>query len=206
MIGTARAASLAGCHTCGLVSKAPAAGAHARCARCDAPLHVRKPESLARTTAFLIAAAILYVPANTLPIMTLHKLGRGTPNTILSGVEHLIAANLWSLAALIFFASIAVPVLKMVGIGYLAWSTHRGSRRRARERTRLYRIVESVGRWSMIDVFVISILVALVELGELATIETGPAAAAFCGVVVLTMFAATSFDPRLMWDATEKPT
>ncbi len=199
--GTAAAAGLLSCHSCGLLSRARPE--RARCPRCAAALHLRKPDSLARTTALLLASCILYVPANALPIMTLHKLGAGTPNTILSGVEHLIEAGLWSLAAIVFFASIAVPVLKILGIGYLAWSVRRGSRWRPRDRTRLYRVVESIGRWSMIDVFVISILVALVELGELATIETGPAATAFCGVVVLTMFAAASFDPRLVWDAME---
>lgn len=175
-----------------------------QCGRCGTVLHPRTPRSLERTLAFLIAAVIAYVPANVYPIMTLRKLGEGEPATILGGVLHLAHAGMWSLAAVVFIASVLVPVLKLFGIGYLVATTRRTTPARAGERTRLFLIVEAVGRWSMVDVFVISILVGLVQLGALATIESGPAATAFCFVVVLTMLSALSFDPRLIWDAAER--
>ena len=174
-----------------------------RCGRCGSVIHARYPRSLERSLAFLIAAVIAYIPANVYPIMTLRKLGEGEPATILGGIFHLAHAGMWSLAAIVFVASVLVPVLKLVGIAYLVATARRATPAQARERTRLYRMVEAVGRWSMVDVFVISILVALVQLGALATIESGPAATAFCVVVVLTMLSAMSFDPRLIWDATE---
>ena len=175
-----------------------------RCGRCGARLHARRPRSLERTLAYLVAAVIAYIPANLYPIMTLRKLGEGEPATILGGVAHLAHAGMWSLAAIVFIASVLVPVLKLVGLAYLVATARRATVSQAFDRTRLYRIVEAVGRWSMVDVFVISILVALVQLGAIATIESGPAATAFCVVVVLTMLSAMSFDPRLLWDAAEK--
>ena len=159
---------------------------------------------MARAWALTLAAFILYIPANTLPIMTVVSMGHGEPDTILSGVRVLIAGGLWPLALLVFFASIVVPVLKLVALTYLLVSVRRKSRWRPRDRTVLYRITEAVGRWSMIDVFMISILVALVKLGAIATIEPGAGALAFAAVVVVTMFAAMSFDPRLIWDDMEK--
>jgi paraquat-inducible protein A len=195
-------ASLVGCHACDQVCRLPA-GAHARCPRCGAPLHRRKRRSLARTWALLIAACILYVPANLLPVMTVTSFGKGEPDTILSGVKVLIAAGMWPVALLVFFASITVPVLKIVALVFLLISVQRRSRWRPRDRTVLYRVVESVGRWSMVDIFMISILVALVNLGAIATIMPGPGAIAFAAVVILTMIAAMSFDPRLIWDSQE---
>lgn len=193
------------CHACGQLG--PMTGLDAdhdtACQRCGATLHHRKPDSLDRTWALLIAAVILYIPANLLPIMTVTSLGKGHPDTILSGVKTLIAAGMWPVALLVFFASITVPVLKMAGLVYLLVSTRRGSLKRRRDRTVMYRLIEAVGRWSMVDVFMISILVALVSLGGLATIEPGLGAAAFAAVVVLTMLASLAFDPRLIWDATE---
>jgi paraquat-inducible protein A len=189
-----------GCHTCGLVSRPPDAG-HAHCPRCGSSLHVRKPNSLARTWALSIAALVLYLPANIYPVLTFVQFGAGQPSTILGGVEELLDGGMWPLAALVFFASIAVPMLKLLGLGILLISTHRRATTRLRDRTVLYRIVEQVGRWSMIDVFMISILVALVQFGALVSINPGVGAIAFAGVVILTMFAAESFDPRLMWDA-----
>ncbi len=171
------------------------------CPRCGSTLHRRKPNSLARTAALVITAAILYVPANIYPVMTFSSLGSGEPSTILGGVEELIAANMWPLAAIVFTASIFVPMLKLISMSYLLISTYRGSRSRLRERTRIYRLNEFVGRWSMVDVFVISLLVALVQLGSIASIVPGMGIVAFAGVVILTMLAALSFDPRLMWDA-----
>jgi paraquat-inducible protein A len=188
------------CHTCGFVANIEP-GRHADCPRCGASLHRRKPDSLARTWALVATAIILYIPANVFPVMTVISLGRGAPDTILSGVVELADAGMWPLAALVFFASILVPVLKLIGLIVLLTTTQRGMVGRLHQRTVLYRIVEAVGRWSMIDIFMISILVALVQLGEIATIEPGIGAVAFAGVVIITMIAAMNFDPRLMWDA-----
>jgi paraquat-inducible protein A len=171
------------------------------CPRCGAALHRRKPHSLSRTCALVLAAAILYLPANLLPVLTFVRLGRGEPSTIIEGVRQLAAAQMWPLALLVFFASITVPVLKILGLTLMLVTTWRGSAWRLVERTRLYRIVDFIGRWSMIDVFMISILTALVRLGLLASVYPGPGVLAFCAVVLLTMVAAACFDPRLMWDA-----
>ncbi len=190
-----------GCDTCGQVSRG-----EATCPRCGAALRRRKPDSLSRTWALVAASVLLYLPANTLPVLTYIRLGRGEPSTILGGVRQLIEARMWPLAALVFFASITVPVLKVASLTLMLVATHRRSRWRLRERTRLYRIVDFVGRWSMIDVFMISILTALVRLGLIATVYPGTGVLAFCAVVVLTMLAAACFDPRLMWDAASQPT
>jgi paraquat-inducible protein A len=197
---------LVGCHACDLVSRVSAGpdGAHASCPRCGTSLHPRKPNSLSRTSALVLTAAILYVPANVYPVMTVVSFGKGSPDTILSGIKEFIHAGMWPLALLVFFASITVPVLKLIGLSFLILSVRRKSRWRLRDRTVLYRIIEAVGRWSMIDVFMISILVALVKLGSIATIEPGVGATSFAGVVVVTMIASICFDPRLMWDAAEK--
>ena len=204
---TAAQASLVACHACHLLSRARPLppGYHAHCPRCGATLHRRKPNSLTRAWALTLTACILYIPANLLPVMTVVSMGRGEPDTILSGVKELLLAGMWPLALLVFFASITVPVLKLVALSFILWSVRRKSRWRPRDRTVLYRLTETVGRWSMIDIFMISILVALVKLGSLATIEAGPGAVAFAGVVIITMFAALSFDPRLIWDAIENP-
>jgi paraquat-inducible protein A len=194
--------SLAGCHACDQVCRLTP-GEHGRCPRCGAALHRRKPHSLTRTWALIIAACILYVPANLLPVMTVTSFGKGEPDTILSGVKTLIAAGMWPVAILVFFASITVPVLKIIAMVFLLISVQRRSRWRPRDRTVLYRVVEGVGRWSMVDIFMISILVALVNLGAIATIVPGPGAIAFAAVVVLTMIAAMTFDPRLIWDVQE---
>jgi paraquat-inducible protein A len=195
------------CHDCGLMS-APLAGAlHAhgahdlRCARCGSHLHLRKPNSLARTWAFLLAALVLYVPANLLPVMHTSSLFGAQKDTIMSGVVYLWTSGSWPLAVLVFVASIAVPMLKILSIGFLVASAQLRSTWQPRQRTRIYRLVELVGRWSMLDIYVIAILTALVQFNALATISAGPAAIAFGAVVVLTMFAALSFDPRLIWDA-----
>jgi len=191
-------APLIRCDSCDLLAPAPRSGA--RCARCGAPLRRRKHDSVARSWALILAAAILYIPANVYPFLTLISFGSGAPDTILSGVRHLVEAGMWPLALLVFFASITVPVLKIVGLGLLLVLTQRRSRWHLRERTRLYRIIEAIGRWSMIDIFMLSILVALVKLGTVATVSPGIGSLSFAGVVLLTMFAAMAFDPRLMWD------
>ncbi len=154
--------------------------------------------------ALLIAAAVLYIPANTLPILTVIQFGKGAPSTILGGVVELADAGQWPLAALVFIASVSVPVLKLFGLAYLLISTQRRARGHLAQRTRLYKVVEAVGRWSMLDVFMISIITALVQAGELATITPGLGALSFCAVVILTMLAASNFDPRLMWDAAQR--
>jgi paraquat-inducible protein A len=149
----------------------------------------------------VLAATIFYVPANLYPVLIVDMLGDSEPDTILSGVVALMDAGMWEVAALIFFASITVPVLKLAGLSFLLISVHRRSRWRIRERTRLYRLIEGVGRWSMIDMFMVSIVAALVQLGAVATINPGLGAVCFATGVVITMFAASSFDPRLIWDA-----
>ncbi len=204
---TARNASLVSCHACGRLSRlvSVAIDHHQHCPRCGAALHQRRSHSVSRTWALVLAAFILYIPANVLPVMTVIQFGSGDPHTILGGVVELFVSGMWPLAALVFFASILVPMLKLIGLTYLLITVQRKSRRRLRDRTVLYRIVEGVGRWSMIDIFMISILVALVRLGAVATIEAGPGATYFGAVVVLTMIAAMTFDPRLIWDAAEKP-
>jgi paraquat-inducible protein A len=174
-----------------------------RCPRCAARLHRRKPESLARAWALLAAAAILYVPANTLPVMTVVYLGRGEPSTILGGIVTLIEEDMLPIALLVLFASVVVPVVKIVGLAALLVSAQRRSAWRPRDRTRVYRLIEGVGRWSMVDVFMIAILTALVRFGTLSSVEPGLGAAAFCAVVILTMLAAMAFDPRLIWDAVD---
>ena len=196
-------ARVAGCHACGLVLDL-SGRAHAACPRCGAHMHHRKRDSLNRTWALVITAFILYIPANLFPVMTVISFGRGHPDTILSGVKAFIEADMWPLALLVFFASVTVPMVKLWGLVFLLVSVQRKSSWRLQDRTVLFRIIESVGRWSMIDIFMISILIALVKLEAIATIEPGIGATSFAGVVVITMIASMMFDPRLMWDAVEK--
>ena len=187
-----------GCDTCRLVLNAPSGWP---CPRCGTRLRQRKRQSTLRAWSLLFAATVLYLPANLFPIITVIRFGQGEPSTIMQGVVELIQAQMWPLAALVFLASITVPLLKLVGLTLMLLTTHSGSAYRLRDRTRLYRLVEGVGRWSMIDVFMLTTLVALVHMGFVATVLPGPGAICFASVVVLTMFAAASFDPRLMWDA-----
>lgn len=191
---------LIGCHTCGLVSRGRD-GTH--CPRCGFKLHHRKSQSLARSWALLLAAIILYIPANLYPVLIINQLGASMPSTIIGGVHELLDGGMLPLALLVFLASVVVPILKIVCMVLLLVTTQWQTTWRLRERTVLYRIVEFVGRWSMIDVFMISLLVALVQFGALTSIAPGNGATAFAAVVVLTMFAAECFDPRLMWDAAE---
>ena len=187
------------CEICNLV--APMAQNDSACPRCGAHRHLRKPDSVTRAWALVITAVVLYLPANIFPVMTVVSFGKGESDTILSGVKALFLGGMWPLALLVFFASVTVPALKILGLMLLLITTQRGSRWRLKDRTTLYRIVESVGRWSMIDIFMLSILAGLVQLGSVATIQPGVGAIAFASVVVITMFAAAAFDPRLMWDA-----
>ncbi len=185
------------CRGCGLVCDAGEPG----CPRCGATLHARKPDSVSRSWAFVLTAAVLYIPANAFPVLTLIRLGRGEPSTILGGVKQLADAGMWPLVALVFTASICVPVFKIVGLTTLLISIGRRSRGHLHTRLCIFRIIDVIGRWSMIDVFMISILTALVRMGSLASVYPGIGVVSFCSVVILTMLAAFSFDPRLMWDA-----
>jgi len=192
------------CHDCGMVVRLPDAHTHGlECPRCGSPIHHRKPNSIARTWALVIAAAILYVPANAYPVMTVTSLGSSQSDTILSGVFFLLHHGMWPLALIVFVASVVVPLAKLLVLSFLLISVQLGSRWRPADRTRLYRVTEAIGRWSMVDVYVVTILVALVHLGALASIEAQLGAVFFGSVVVTTMFAAESFDPRLIWDRAE---
>lgn len=173
------------------------------CTRCGALVHARRPNSLVRTWALLITAAILYIPANILPIMTVSSLGQGDPSTIMSGVIQLVQHGMIPIAAVVFIASILVPTFKLVGIALLLFSVQRHQPLSARQRIWMYRFIEFIGRWSMLDIFVIAILVAVVNFGRLASVEANLGAIAFASVVILTMLAAVTFDPRLIWDNTE---
>ncbi|MBU0993654.1 MAG: paraquat-inducible protein A [Proteobacteria bacterium] len=199
---TAREASLISCHICGkLFRDIPVAkGKRKKCARCGATLHTRKPESLARTWALVISGLILYIPANVYPIMTVTQFGRGTPDTIISGIIALFNNGLWSIGVIIFVASVLIPVLKLVVLVLLLLSVHFRWKWNPRQRTLVYKIVEKIGKWSMLDIFMISILAALVKLGFLLNVTPNRGASAFGAVVVVTMFASMSFDPRLIWD------
>jgi len=203
-LGTGLAASCACCHDCGLLVQLPPGAAHdARCPRCGAELHERKPRSLERTWALVIAAAICYVPANVLPVMAVTSLGQTEADTIMSGVIYFLTHGDWPLAVIIFTASVFVPMMKLAILTFLLISVHRRSSWRPVDRTRLYRLTEMIGRWSMVDIYVVTIMVALVRLGNLATIEAGWGAVFFGAVVVITILAAESFDPRLIWDHCE---
>ncbi|WP_183737758.1 MULTISPECIES: paraquat-inducible protein A [unclassified Janthinobacterium] len=188
------------CHACGLVAPPVGKGHHLECARCGTPLHTRKPNSISRTWALLIAAAILYIPANLLPVMVTQSLFGAQDDTIMSGVALFWNSGSKGLAIIIFIASVVVPVLKLGTLALLAWTAQRRSRWRPRQRTVLYRMVEFIGRWSMLDIFVVTLTVALVRFKSLAVITAGPGALAFGAVVVLTMLASMQFDPRLIWD------
>jgi paraquat-inducible protein A len=192
---------LAGCHACGLVQPI-AGGGHGSqpCLRCGAPVHGRKPESLSRTWALLISAAILYVPANVLPVMNIASLFGDSGHTILGGVIELWSMGSWDIALIVFVASVAVPLVKMLSLAFLAWRVQAQDGMHLRQRTRLYEFVELIGQWSMLDVFVVILLAALADFKGLMEISAGAGAAAFGGVVILTMLAAMSFDPRRAWD------
>ncbi len=194
------------CHTCGLLSRpAPAGTDETVCPRCGDALHRRKPHSIGRTWALLIAAYILFIPANVLPVMETGSLFGSQRDTIMSGVVYLWETGSWPLAALVFFASIVVPLVKLIALSYLAVSVQRRSPKRQLERAKLYRLLEFIGRWSMLDIYVITLLSALVQLQSLATITAQPGAVAFGAVVVLTMLATMAFDPRLIWDSAPRP-
>jgi len=205
---TAKQAGLIACEYCHTLSadQAIAKNECLRCPCCNAVLHSRKPNSLAKTWSYLWAAVFLYIPANVLPIMTVIYQGTGEPSTIFEGVMHLLESGMWPLAAIVFIASLFVPIMKLLVLAGLALSVQFRWQWNPKERTRFYRMTEFVGRWSMVDIFVIAILVALVQFGNLASVYPGLGAVSFAAVVILTMLAAHTFDPRLIWDVQKPPT
>ena len=201
---TAAELGLCSCHVCGLVSRRGQPDGPAHCSRCGSSLHFRKPASVARTWALLIAAYILYIPANVMPIMDTGSMLSYRTDTILSGVVYLWKTGSWGIAIIVFIASVTIPLLKLISLTLLLISVQRRSTWRPEQRTRLYRLVELVGRWSMLDIYVVTLLAALVQIQSMASVKAGPGAVAFGAVVVLTMFASLYFDPRLIWDPLQK--
>ncbi|MFZ5934423.1 paraquat-inducible protein A [Pseudomonas putida] len=191
------------CNECHELNRQDVESDSQTCTRCGAIVHARRPNSIIRTWALLITASILYIPANLLPIMTISTLGQGSGDTIMSGVITLLKHGMVPIAAVVFIASILVPTFKLVGIGLLLYSVQRRQPLSARQRILMYRFIEFIGRWSMLDIFVIAILVAVVNFGRIASVEANLGAVAFATVVILTMLAALTFDPRLIWDNTE---
>ncbi len=191
---------LAGCHVCGKVAPVSVG----KCPRCGSHLHLRKPDSINRTIALVIAAAVMYIPANVLPIMSIRELGVLTESTILQGLVQFWNAGSYPIALVIFAASILIPILKIGSLIWLCAAAKGYVPHSARTLGKVYWITELLGRWSMVDIFVVSILVTMVQLGNYMRMTPGPGALAFAGVVILTMFAAMSFDPRLLWDQLER--
>ncbi|WP_020210898.1 paraquat-inducible protein A [Gilvimarinus chinensis] len=196
---------LALCHTCGKLARV--SSSHTQlCPRCHGPVHLRDPYALSRAWAFTISALVAFIPANFYPIMTVIQIDKTIPSTIMAGVIDLAKNDMLPIAVVVFIASIAVPVFKLVGIIYLLLTVKRGKPVNSTQATRMYRFIDLIGRWSMLDLFVIAILVTLVSFGKLANIEANIGATAFGAVVVLTLLAAESFDPRLIWDLQDKET
>jgi len=200
-VATAASLGLLACPHCDAVWRDAQEGEP--CGRCGTRLHTRKPYSLSRTWAFLIAACIMYIPANLLPVMITRTLFGAQYDTILSGVIYFWVSGAWGLAAIVFIASFLVPLFKLAVLLLLVVLAQRRSNWRRRERAKLYHIIEIIGRWSMLDVFVVSLLTGLVQIQGFAVINAGVGIAAFGSVVVLTMLASLSFDPKLTWDSRE---
>ena len=189
-----------GCDCCGLVlSVAHDSEGRHRCPRCGHALYWRKPMSVQRTWAYLIAAAVTYVPANLMPIMSTTQAFRTSDHTLMAGILELWHDGAWGLSIIVFIASIAVPLMKIGALALLAWSVQYAPRWRQLERARVFGLIEAVGHWSMLDVYVVVLLVGMVRFGSVASAQTGPGLLAFAAVVVLTMLAAHSFDARLIW-------
>jgi len=191
---------LAGCHVCEKVVPV----AQAVCPRCGSKLHLRKPDSIGRTLSLVVAAAVLYIPANLLPIMSVRELGVMTESTIITGLIQFWKAGSYPIAIVIFIASILIPILKITALLWLCGAANGLIPYSAKVLGKVYWVTELLGRWSMVDIFVVAILVTMVQLGNYVTVTPGPGAIAFAGVVVLTMFAAMSFDPKLLWDQLDR--
>ena len=203
---TAISLGLISCHHCGTVWKKATIQGQELCGRCQARLHLRKPDSINRTWALLIAACMMYIPANLMPVMITRTLFTEQHDTILSGIIYFWISGDWELACIVFIASFLVPLFKLSAMILLTLTAQRKSRWRRLQRAKLYRIVEAIGRWSMLDVFVVSLLAGLVQISGFARITAGVGVAAFGSVVILTMLASLTFDPRLIWDPrTEDP-
>ncbi|WP_444946046.1 paraquat-inducible protein A [Microbulbifer sp. VTAC004] len=192
---------LTSCLSCHQLIILPIAGGHCRCPRCGGRVHRRILGSLMLTWALTITGALLLLPANILPIMTVVYLGAGDPTTIISGVMQLYNSGMWGIALIVFVASIAVPVMKLLGLALLLVQMQLRLTFVPSQAMKIYRVVAGIGRWSLLDLFMISILVALVDMGFIAQVVAGPGSTAFASVVIVTMLAARSFDPRLIWDA-----
>jgi len=197
---TALSQGLWRCSGCAAVCAVPAGTERARCPRCDATLTPRKTDSIARTWAYLLAGTALYLPANLLPVTSTASIAGPQIDTIFSGIVYLWSEGSWPLAVIVFVASILVPVAKLLLLSLLLVSVQSEESRWPNLRTQVYRGLEIVGRWSMLDIFVVAMLAALVQVENLAELRPGPGAIAFGAVVVLTMLATRSFDPRLIWD------
>lgn len=200
---TAAQLGLLSCEACQLLSRPASAAEPGFCPRCGERLESRRHASIQNTWALVVAATICYIPANALPVLNTTSLGTTEADTILGGVAFLYTSGSWPLALIVLIASVMIPLGKIVALVYLLITVQRGSVKSNHERTRLYRMVEFIGRWSMLDIFVIAILVAVVNFGRLASVEANLGAIAFASVVILTMLAAVTFDPRLIWDNTE---
>jgi paraquat-inducible protein A len=198
-VATGRSLGLLVCLQCRATVRAMAVE-YPRCPRCYAHLYERKPHSLAVTAALVLCAAVLYIPANLLPVMYTRSILDDEHDTIMSGVLVLLHSGSWPIAVLVFVASIVVPLLKIISLAVILFSAWRGSAQHRTQRSELFRLVEFIGRWSMLDIYAISLLVALVQIRTLAFVSVGWGALAFGAVVVLTMFAARTFDERLLWD------
>lgn len=196
--GTAAEKGLAACHVCGSLNSIEQH--RKRCHLCGKGLQLRKPYSLQRCLAFLLTACLLYIPANLLPIMNTIKLGQETKNTIVGGVITLWQSGEYPIAIVVFVASVVVPVVKIFSIAGLCYLLNSRHRFNLKQLNQIYTMAELIGKWSMVDVFVVALLVALVQMGQLLAVKPGPAALAFSGVVLLTMLAARAFDARLIWD------
>ena len=199
---TAAQAGLVSCEACQLLSRPASAEAPGYCRRCGEELEFRRHASIEKTWALIIAAVICYIPANALPVLNTTSLGETEADTILGGVAFLYTSGSWPLALIVLVASVMIPLGKLVALAYLLISVQQGSVANSHDRTRLYRMVEFIGRWSMLDVFVDTFTVALVQLSPLMSVAPGIGVLFFAAVVVLTMLAAETFDPRLIWDAT----
>jgi len=192
---------LQSCEGCGLLSRPAAGNDEGRCPRCDQSLEFRKRASFQRTWAYVIGAAICYVPANVLPVLTTTTAAGAESDTIMQGVVLLWSPTGWPLSIIVLIASIIIPSAKILALAYLLITAQRGSAANNEQRIRLYRMVAFVGRWSMVDVFVDTFTAALIQLQPLMSVEPGPGLVFFAAVVVLTMLAVESFDPRLIWDS-----
>jgi len=201
---TGRKLGFISCEACGLLSRPADIDEPGHCPRCDKELSLRRKNSIQRTWALIIAAAICYIPANILPVLNTITVTSAEDDTILDGVVLLYTTGSWPLALIVLIASVVIPLAKLIALSYLLLSVQHRTAVGRHERVRLYRLVEIVGRWSMLDVFVDTFTVALIQLQPLMSVKPGPGVIFFAAVVVLTMIAAQTFDPRLIWDTEEE--